>query len=186
MKRWKTLKSRYLLRRWWMSLREDHVVLPNGVELPEYHIAEYPDWACVVCLTTAGELVMVEQYRYAAEQVSLEFAAGAIEPGEAPETAARRELLEETGYVAEQWTLLGRCAQDPSRQTNWAYLYVAQEARQVQAPVPDAAEELHLRVFSPEAVLEKAHAGEIIHGFHILALLWAQSLGLLAGRAPAS
>ncbi|HET6567734.1 MAG TPA: NUDIX hydrolase [Rhodothermales bacterium] len=179
MNAWKKLSSRYLVERWWMNLRVDHVRLPNGVELPEYHVIEHPDWAAVICLTEDGRMVMVEQYRYAIDRMSLEFPAGTIDAGEDPLAAAKRELREETGYVSDDWTFLGKCAQDPSRQTNFAHFFVARNARRVGEPVLDHAEELALHFFRPEEVLEMADRGEIVHGVLLGGLFWAVRRGVL-------
>ncbi len=179
MKPWKVLHTRYLLKRWWMNLREDHVQLPGGVELPEFHVIEYPDWVCVIALTETGEMLMVEQYRHGIRSGSLEFPAGAIDPGEAPLAAAQRELLEETGYQASEWTYLGRCAPEPSKHTNHAFFYVAQGARAVQEPEPEQSEHLVLRLLAPQEVLKRADEGGIVHGTHLTALFWAHFRGVV-------
>jgi 8-oxo-dGTP pyrophosphatase MutT (NUDIX family) len=175
---WKKLSSSYLLQRWWMNLRVDRVLLPNGVELPEYHVVEHPNWVAVVCLTEEGKVLMVEQYRYAVNQASLELPAGAIEDGEDPLAAAKRELLEETGHEADDWTFLGRCAQDPSRQTNFAYFYVARNARKVAEQELDESELLTIHPYVPAEVLEMVDREEIVHGLHVAALLWAWRQGI--------
>ena len=179
MKPWTVLESRYLLRRKWMNLREEHLRLPGGAEIEEFHVLEYPDWSCVVCLAEDGRVVMVEQYRRAIERGSLELPAGVLEPGEAPLAGAQRELLEETGYIAGEWTSLGRCAPEPSRHTNYAHLYFARGARCVAGQRLDASEELHVRLVEPAEVLRMADAGEIVHGIHVLALLAAARQGLI-------
>ncbi len=181
MKPWKVLHSRYLLKRWWMNLREDHVLLPSGVELPEFHVVEYPEWAAVVCLTEAGDLVMVEQYRHGVQRTSLELPAGTVDEGEDLLAAAKRELREEAGYEAEDWTYLGRCAPEPSKHTNYAHIYVARGARFVASPDPDESEFLRLHLLAPQEALRLADEGEIVHGIHLAALLWASHRGLLAG-----
>jgi 8-oxo-dGTP pyrophosphatase MutT (NUDIX family) len=181
MKPWKILNSRYLLKRWWINLRVDHVELPNGSELEEFHVVEYPNWACTVCFTEAGDLVMVEQYRHAVACTSLECPAGAIDDGEEPLAAARRELLEETGYEADDWVYLGRCAPEPSKHTNFAYVFVALGARHVAEQELDQSESIIVRLCRPADVLNMAEAGNIIHGIHQAALFWAHRKGFLEG-----
>jgi 8-oxo-dGTP pyrophosphatase MutT (NUDIX family) len=179
-RRWKTLASKTLLERWWLTLREDRVRLPSGAEIDEFHVAEYPDWALAVALTEDGQAVLVEQYRYAVDRVALEFAAGVVAPGEPPVEAARRELLEETGYEADDWTALGRCAVEPARHTNYGHLFVARGARRVAAPSLDATEDLRVRLVPPADLVPLAERGEIVHGTHIAAVFWAHQRGLLA------
>ncbi len=178
---WTTVASRYLLRRPWMNLREDHVRLPDGREEEEFHIIEYPDWACVVCLAEDGRLVLVEQYRHGVGRTTLELPAGVVDPGEEPLQAARRELLEETGYVADAWTWLGRCAPNPSKHTNYAHLFFARGARQARAQSPGQSEEIAVCLLEPAEVLRRAEAGALLHGIHVAALFWADRRGLLPG-----
>lgn len=173
MHEWKVLESRYLLKRWWMNLREDRVLLPNGTEIDEFHVIEYPDWCSVVCFTARGELVMVEQYRHGIGRMSLELPAGAMEPGEPALDAARRELLEETGYDAEQWTPLGRCAPEPSKHSNYAYLFRADGAVKIDEQDLDATEHMAVRLVDPADLPRLIQEGDIVHGIHVAALLMA-------------
>jgi 8-oxo-dGTP pyrophosphatase MutT (NUDIX family) len=176
---WTVLGSRYLLRRWWMNLREDHVRLPDGRELPEFHVVEYPDWVCVVCATPDRELVLVEQYRHGIGRMSIECPAGAVEPGEHPLDAARRELLEETGYASDHWVLVGQCVPEPSKHTNRAYLYFARDATPTSEPTLDAEEDLILRIANPDEVFRMIEHGSIFHGIHLTALFWARLQGMI-------
>lgn len=179
-RRWTTLASRTLLDRWWIRLREDRVRLPTGAEIEEFHVAEYPDWALAVAITDAGEAVLVEQYRYAVDRIGLEFAAGVIGEGEEPLEAARRELREETGYEADDWTALGRCAVEPARHTNYGHLFVARGARRVGSPELDATEDLRVRLVPAAHLVDLVERSEIVHGTHVAAVFWALHRGLLA------
>ena len=176
---WTRLASRRLIERWWMTLRQDRVRLPSGHVLDEYHVLEYPDWSCVLALTNHGEAVIIQQYRYAIERVCTELPAGALDAGESPLEAAQRELLEETGYVAERWTALGRCAVEPSRHTNFGYLFVAEDARRVAEPTPDASEDLVVACIPAGDLMGLVETGEIVHGVHVAAVLWAAQRGFL-------
>lgn len=153
--------------------------LPNGHVIDEFHVLEYPDWACVLPLTEAGEAVLVEQYRHSVGTVSLEFPAGVIDPGESADAAARRELREETGYAARSWRRLGKLAVEPGRHTNYGHLYVAEGAHRVAEPDLDASEDIALRLVPAASLPALVEAGEIVHGTHAALVFWAASLGLL-------
>lgn len=63
-KKWQILASEYLFRRPWLTVRRDHVRLPNGAEIPEYYVLEYPDWINVIAITRDGRFLLERQYRH--------------------------------------------------------------------------------------------------------------------------
>ncbi len=178
-RRWTTLASETIVDRWWLRLRADRVRLPTGAEIEEFHVAEVPDWALAVAVTGDGQAVLVEQYRYPIDRTALEFAAGVVGEGETPLEAARRELLEETGYAADDWTALGPCAVEPARHTNYGHLFVARGARRVRPPMLDETEDLQVRLVAAADLPALVERGEIIHGTHVAAVFWAVQRGLL-------
>ena len=95
---WDVLESAYLSRKPWLTLRRDRVRLPGGAVIDEYLVLEYPAWVSVVAVTSEGRVVLVRQYRHGLGRAGVELPAGVVEPGDpSPESAARRELREETG-----------------------------------------------------------------------------------------
>ena len=180
---WTQLATRTLVDRWWMTLREDRVRLPGGHVLEEYHVAEYPDWAAVLPITDAGQAVLVEQYRYGIDRTLLELPAGALDPGEDAGVAARRELLEETGYEGAELVRLGKLAVEPGRHTNYGHLYVARGCRAVADPAHEASEDLRVRLVEASRLPALVEAGRIAHGVHAAAVFWALARGLLEARS---
>jgi 8-oxo-dGTP pyrophosphatase MutT (NUDIX family) len=103
---WQTRDSRDVYENRWIRVREDDVVRPDGGE-GIYGVVEVRNPAVfVVPVTDRGEVVLVRLHRYTTGRESLEVPAGGTD-GEEPLVAARRELREETGYVASEWRLLG-------------------------------------------------------------------------------
>lgn len=176
---WQVLKRRTLLKRRYLELREEHVRLANGRELDDFYVIDMADWAAVLCVTEAEQVVLVRQYRHGIARASVELPAGALERDEAPLACAQRELLEETGYVAERWHSLARLATDPSRQTTHAHFFCALGARRVGEPRLDEGEELEPLLVAPRALLELIERGELTHGLHVAAILLAERRGLL-------
>ena len=102
---------------------------PHG-KAARFVTIEAPDWAVVVpAFEEDGRrrLVMVRQFRHGTDRESLEFPGGVVEPGEDPAAAARRELLEETGYRAGRLTPLGDLSPNPAIMENRFRVFLAEE-----------------------------------------------------------
>ena len=125
MKTWRCLSSKSLIKDEWLSLRADTCQLPNGQIIEPYYVLEHPECVHVFAQNEQGHVLVVRQYRYATNTVCVELPGGLVDEGEAVVNAAKRELLEETGYVATQWIHAGKSYANPARQTNWVHVYIA-------------------------------------------------------------
>ena len=141
---WRLLHSIYAFSDRWLTLRHDTVRLPSGSTLAPYHVIEAADWVNVIAISDAGCIILVEQYRHAVAHTMLEIPAGHIEPSETPETAARRELREETGYGGGTWHALGVLHPAASRFTNQVHSFLALGVARLAPPEPEESETLHL------------------------------------------
>ena len=103
----KKVSSRVAYRGSLLRVNEDEVTLPDGsTALREYVV--HPGAAIILPMFDDGSVLLERQYRYPVGQHFYELPAGRLEPDEAPLETAKRELLEETGYVAAEWRELGR------------------------------------------------------------------------------
>jgi 8-oxo-dGTP pyrophosphatase MutT (NUDIX family) len=141
---WQLLYSSYSFRDRWLSVRSDTVRLPGGKTLSPYHVVEVADWVNVVAISEAGNVILVEQYRHAVKRTLLEIPAGLVDPKENREAAARRELLEETGYGDGTWHVLGALHPVASRFANQVHSYLALGVRKIGEPQQEESENLHI------------------------------------------
>ena len=109
-----------------LHLVRDTVELPNG-RITTREVARHPGAVLVVPLTEDNEVVMVRQYRYPFQQVLLEVPAGKLDPGEAPEACARRELSEETGVEAGKLMYLGEYLSSVAILDERIHMYLARD-----------------------------------------------------------
>ena len=100
-----TLSSESVFKGRLLDVRRDKVRLPNGAESNREYVV-HPGAAMVVPLLADGQVLLVRQYRYPLHRAFIEFPAGKIDPGESPRQTAERELIEETGYRAGNFTEL--------------------------------------------------------------------------------
>jgi len=161
-----------------LRIREDQVEDPHGRPHPRVRI-DCPDWVTIVALTTAGDAVMVRQYRAGIDAETLEIPGGIVDPGETPEAAARRELEEETGFSAGRWVLLGVSHPNPALQSNRHHAFLALDCERVHAPRLDAGEDIRVELVPRGRLPELVRTGAITHALVLVSLY-------LAGVPPPS
>lgn len=140
-----------------------------------YYSLRLPDYAAVVALTGEGKVLVVRQYRPAVERDTLELPSGLIDPGETPAEAARRELLEETGYEAADVEDLGPMLPDCGRLGNRIFTCVAKGLRRVPDRAPE--EGIHVLEWTPEELVSATRDGRFDHALHVANLMIAAVKG---------
>jgi ADP-ribose pyrophosphatase len=144
----------------------------NGREY-DIDFVRHPGAAAVVAVDAAERLCVVRQYRHGIGDFLWEIPAGKLDPGEAPEACAVRELAEETGVTARRLSPLGLYLPAPGIFTEVIHLFLAQDL-EVGTARPDADEELQIDWLPFAEALERVARGDWNDGKTALALLRAQ------------
>ena len=159
--KWKTLDSEYLFRRPWLTARCDKVQLPDGRVFDEFYVLEYPTWVNIIATTPEGKYVMVRQYRHGLQDVFLELCAGCVEPDEELLAAARRELLEETGYAGGIWRKADVLSANPTTNNNLNHTFIAEGVTLQGAQHLDPSEDISVELLTEEELLAQLSSGAI-------------------------
>jgi len=175
LKKWKLKQSHLVLDNQWTRIRRDEVELPNGTVIDDFFVNVRPDIAVVFAVTPQKKVVCVRQYRHGVGQILLELPAGSFNPEiESGESAATRELAEETGYVAEKMIQLATLYDNPVKDTNSLHLFLATNVVKEEEKIKlDITEEIEVILIKIEEVMEKIINREICVAGSISAIFLA-------------
>jgi 8-oxo-dGTP pyrophosphatase MutT (NUDIX family) len=145
---------------------------PHTADTHPFFTIDADEWVNVVATTERGELVMVRQWRHGARKVTLEIPGGLVDPGESPEGAAVRELLEETGFAAPGVCRLGDANPNPALFGNRVHTYLAENCERVAEVKNGPLEETRVELVPEHTLPARLRRGDIDHALVIAALHW--------------
>ncbi len=157
-----------------LRVKRDTVSLHDGKAATREYI-EHNGAVMVIPVLDSGELLMERQYRYVMRRHCLEFPAGKIDPGEEPLATGRRELLEETGYVAREWVYLATIHPTVAYSTERILVYLARGLAHRGGNLDDG-EHLEVLTLPLEALLELVRSGEISDVKTVIGVFWLEKL----------
>jgi ADP-ribose pyrophosphatase len=165
----------------WMAIIEREVEFAPGAERKLYHAVGQQDYIAIVAALPDGRIPIVRQYRPALESFTWELPAGLVDPGEDAAACCRRELMEETGFIARSVHTLGCFAPCTARLSNRVYSFFAEIDPIARGEV--AERKIEHKLVSPAQLAEQILAGEFVLQLHIGAVLLAGLRGYLDLRA---
>lgn len=168
--RWDVLGHENLLKTRIFDVRSTRYRHPVRQVERDFIVIDPPDWVNIIALTPDQRIVLVKQFRYGADALSLEIPGGMMEAGEAPAVAGMRELQEETGYTGAPAKILGSVQPNPAIQSNRCHFLLVENARLTAPLAWDHDEEMEISTLPVPEVLALARSGGITHSLVLNAL----------------
>lgn len=165
----KTISSRYIFSGKIINLKIDKVKLPNN-KISTREIIEHPGAVAIVALTEKEDVLLVKQYRKAANSILLELPAGKLEDNETKKECAQRELMEETGYYANDIKYVTSFYTSPGFSNELLYLFFAKDLKQKKIP-GDEDEFIEIKKLPLNTVIGKIKNGQIKDAKTIIGIL---------------
>ncbi|MDB6003626.1 MAG: hydrolase [Prosthecobacter sp.] len=160
---WKTLASTVpFSARPWLEISRETVELPDGRVVDDFHQIWINDYVMILAETDEGEIVLERQYKHGVRNITLTFPGGAIEEGEDPLEAAKRELLEETGYSTEDWKQMRVLNVQANYGCGKAHFYHARKVRQTAPAASGDLEQIQVELHSFASLPKLVSSGEMV------------------------
>lgn len=153
-----------------LDVRFDWMRHPAGAPVLKRLVLESVDWINVVALTPDGLSVMVDQYRFGIGERTLETPGGMVDAGETPLEAAKRELLEETGYGGGEWSSLGAVQPNPAIHPHLCHHFLARDVERVREPRLGEGEAIGLELLDLAGIRAAMCDGRLRHVLALSAL----------------
>lgn len=185
---WEEIRTEHIVQDQWIDFRRSAYRFPDGSEFEPYYSYSRRDYVVIVASDEDGNYLCVRQFRHGIKEVTTEFPAGGIERMDGREygagrgssaaedalEAAKRELLEETGYVSEDWSFLLTVPSNATIADNYAHIFMARNCRKFGDQNLDETEFLNVRKHSADEIEDMIDQGNFQQAVHIMAWLLAK------------
>jgi ADP-ribose pyrophosphatase len=159
-KPWKTVARRLLADcSPWVRLFGEDIELPDGRRVHDYYTLEMRDFVVILALTEQEQAIVSRNYKHGPRRICLNLPAGYMEEGEPPLETAQRELLEETGYGADEWIALGGFVTNGNAGGGTGHFFLACNARKVAEPNSGDLEEMEIGLMPLDSLLAAVRGG---------------------------
>lgn len=166
---WRRLSSRTIAECRIFNVKANLCETADGAKQATFYEIENPEWCNIIPVTTDRQVVLIEQFRYGIEELTLEIPGGLVDEGEDAERAAVRELSEETGFEPLKVVSLGFSHPNPAIQNNKVHHFLALGCRLTHTPNFDANEDITVRLVPLAEIENIIKNGEITHSLVLAA-----------------
>ena len=188
---WEEVSTEHIVQDEWIDFRRSAYRLPDGNVFEPFYSYSRKDYVVVVASDCDGNFLCVRQFRQGIRKVTTEFPAGGLERPDGREyrtgtggassedalAAAKRELLEETGYSSCEWTHLITIPSNATMADNYVYVYLATGCRRVSGQDLDETEFLNVELHTKQEIEKLIRTGEFQQAVHVMAWLLAKEKG---------
>jgi ADP-ribose pyrophosphatase len=184
---WEEVSTEHIVQDEWIDFRKQAFRFPDGKIFEPYYTYSRRNYVIIVPSDEEGNYLLVRQFRQGIRKVTIEFPAGGIERKDGKEyggeddlntedalAAAKRELLEETGYTSDEFVHLLTIPANATIADNYAHLFMAKNCRKVAGQSLDEMEFLNVEKYSADEIEAMIANGEFLQAMHITAWLMAQ------------
>jgi 8-oxo-dGTP pyrophosphatase MutT (NUDIX family) len=166
---WKRISSKEIADCRIFKVREDLSERESDKKTSSFFVLENPDWVNIIAVTKDKKVVLIEQFRHGSGEVILEIPGGMVDENEDAESAARRELLEETGFSFGEFKLLGKSQPNPAIQNNTIHHFLALDCEKTHETEFDEHESLITKLVSLKEIKKLILKGKISHSLVLAA-----------------
>lgn len=184
---WEEVSTEHIVQDQWIDFRRSAYRLPDGKVFEPYYSYSRRDYVVIVASDAEGKYLCVRQFRQGIKEVTTEFPAGGVERSDGREygaggrtlaedalAAAKRELLEETGYSSPDWTHLLTVPSHATIADNYAHIFMARNCRKVGGQDLDETEFLNVELHTAQELDELIRTGRFQQAVHVMAWLLAR------------
>ena len=187
---WEEIKTEHIVQDEWIDFRKSAFRFPDGSVFEPFYNYSRRNYVVIVASDTEGRFICVRQFRQGIKEVTTEFPAGGLERKDGKEygtagagsdsedalEAAKRELMEETGYESDEWTHLLTVPSNATIADNYAFLYMAKNCHRVSGQSLDETEFLNVELLSEDDIEKLISKGEFQQCVHITAWLLSRRI----------
>lgn len=170
---WKIKQSEHLADCKIFKVRRDLSENSSGKE-GNFYVIENPHWVNVMAMTKDQQIIVIEQFRHGTGEITIEIPGGMVDDGEEPVEAAKRELVEETGFTPREMIPLGKCRPNPAIQDNWLYHFLAVDCEKTHEVEFDSTENVVTRLIDFVEFSDLIATEQITHSAVLVAFLKSQ------------